>query len=562
MYHVNMDDTLSTHVIFATDARKQLFKGLTVAAEAVSATLGPRGRTVIIQQTGRAPLVTKDGITVARSIKLKHPVERMGAELILEAANQTNEIAGDGTTTATVLTAALVKEGLKLVETGYSPQSVCRGIEDASAQVIAALKQQAKQLTSNDEVSQVGTISANGDAVIGKLIAEAMQAVGKDGIITVEDAKGMATTLTVVDGMQFDRGYISPYFVTDPEHMRAVYDDAFVLVTDKKISNLADVVPLLEQVVRTQQALLIIADDIDGDALSGLVLNRVKANLKVVAIKAPGYGLHRTELLKDICVLTGATLVSSATGMSLTDASLTRLGRVKRFITNAKTTTIVGTGSTKDVVDQHLKELRAQLADVTLAADEITKLKVRVAKLASGVAVIKVGGSTEIEMGERRFRVEDALNATRAATEEGIVPGGGMALFNAVHSVVESNAQSDATVDSEVYAGMQCVFQACLAPLKRIVSNAGQSPTPDVVLHELKRARDLASTEVDGYGYNAATGEYGSLIDMAVIDPVKVTRTALQLAASVAVTFLSLDAVVYDDTTTTTKDDAAHDDSQ
>jgi chaperonin GroEL len=538
-----MDNT--TQVVFASEARKQLLQGMKVAADAVGSTLGPRGKTVIIQRQGKSPLVTKDGVTVAKSIRLRDPVTRMGAELILEAASQTNEVAGDGTTTATVLTLALVQEGLKLVENGYSPLLVCRGIEVATSQVMDELKLQAKQLTTSAEVAQVGTISANGDQLIGDLIAQAMKKVGRDGIITVEDAKGMVTTMEVAEGMQFDRGYVSPYFVTDPERMRAVYENAFVLVTDKKLSAFKDIYTVLEQVAKAQKGLLIIAEDFEGDAMTGLVVNRVKLNLPVVAVKAPGYGQHRQELLRDICVLTGATLISSAVGTSFDKVTPQHLGQCKKLSVDAKATTIVGPGTTKDAVSAHLSELRKQLEDVTLAHDEVTKLRTRAAKLAAGVAVVRVGGATEIEMTERRFRVEDALNATRAAVEEGIVPGGGMALYNALVA-----AKKHIVLDAESHdelAGANVVFKACLAPLRKIVENAGKNA--DVVIADLERANQKAPTANDGWGYNAATGEFVDLIKAGVCDPVKVTRTALKHAASVATTFLSLDAVIYDEPT-------------
>lgn len=519
-----------TKVIFSKDARQQLAAGLNTAAEAVACTLGPKGKTVLIQRDGEAPLVTKDGVTVSRSIRLKDPVERMGADLIREAASQTNEVAGDGTTTATVLTQAMVREGLKLLEAGFPAKELCAGIERAQGRVDAELSLAAKQLTTSEEIAQVGTISANGDKVIGDLIAQAMDKVGRDGVIAVEDAKGMATTLEVVEGMQLDRGYLSPYFVTNPERMVCVYQDAVVLVTDRKLNNLRDLIPMLEQVVQAQKALLIIADDVEGDALQGLVLNRVKSNLPVCAIKAPGFGQHRDELLRDICALTGANLVSSSTGVSLQEAAKA-LGKVKKFVVDAKSTTLVGTGATKDAVDKHVQDLRGQLEDVTLGTEEVSKLKTRIAKLASGVAVIKVGGATEVEMVERKYRIEDALNATRAAAEEGIVPGGGMALVNA-HRIL--GGEQAGTVPEAERMGAGIVMRACLAPLRRIAENAGVSS--DVVLSELERR--------PGTGYNAATGEYIDLVQAGVVDPVKVTRTALRHAASVAVTFLSLDAVV------------------
>lgn len=549
MYDWSMFDSnnTTTQVIFAEEARKQLFLGLKKAADCVGATLGPKGKTVIIQRQGQSPLVTKDGVTVSKAIRLKDPVQRMGADLIREAASQTNDVAGDGTTTATVLTLAMVQEGLKLVEAGYSPLQVCRGIEAATSLVLDQLKLQAKPVKTSEEVAQIGTISANGDKVIGDLIAQAMDRVGRDGIITVEDAKGMSTTMEVVEGMQFERGYISPYFVTDAERMRAVYENALILVTDKKLSAFKDITPLLELVMRAQRGLLIIADDFDGDALTGLVINRVKGQLPVVCIKAPGYGQHRQELLTDICVMTGAQLISSATGFSLEKVTQNELGQAKKITVDAKTTTIVGPGTTKEAVEKHVSELKTQLADVTLSQEDITKLRMRSAKLAAGVGIIRVGGATEVEMIERKFRVEDALNATKAATEEGVVPGGGMALFNAVKATKLSMEVQSAPVDPEEMAGAAVVFKSCLAPLQKIVKNAGKSP--DVVVNELTREPlpGAGLNRVESWGYDAATDEFRDLVVAGIIDPVKVCRTALKNAASVAVTFLSLDAVVYDE---------------
>ena len=528
----------TTQIVFKSDARRQLAAGMKLAADVVGCTLGPKGKTVLIQRAGQTPIVTKDGVTVSRSIKLKDPVKRMGAELIREAANQTNEVAGDGTTTATVLTAALVEGGLKLVEAGFSSTLVCKGIEAAAQNIDTMLQLRAKKVVTSDEIAQVGTISANGDETIGQLIAQAMERVGRDGIITVEDAKGMSTTMDVAEGMQFDRGYLSPYFVTDAERMRASYENALVLVTDKKLSNLKDLVPLLEQVMRAQKALLIIAEDVEGDAMTGLVINRVKGALPVVAIKAPGYGQHRSELLNDICALTGATLVSSATGVSIDKLPLSALGQCKKFVTDAKTTTIVGTGTTKDAVEKHVAELRSQLEDVTLSEDEKTKLRTRVAKLASGVAVIRVGGATEVEMTERKYRIEDALNATRAAAEEGIVPGGGMALYALSQQKLECD-------DRDIAAGIDVVLKACQAPLRKIIENTG-APV-DGVLKELEHRQAQVPADGAPLGFNAATGTYENLVNAGVIDPVKVTRSAMKHAISVATTFLSLDAVVYDE---------------
>lgn len=528
----------ATQIVFSGEARRQLYAGIKLAADAVGCTLGPKGKTVLIQRQGQAPIVTKDGVTVSKSIRLKDPVKRMGAELIREAASQTNEVAGDGTTTATVLTAALVEAGLKLVEAGYSPLLVCRGIERGATLVTDMLVGNAKKVETSEEIAQVGTISANGDATIGRLIADAMDRVGRDGIITVEDAKGMATTLDVAEGMQFERGYLSPYFVTDAERMRAVYENAFVLVTDKKLTSLKELVPLLEQVMRMQKPLLIIAEDVEGEAMTGLVVNRVKGALPVVAIKAPGYGQHRAELLSDICALTGAALVSSATGVSIEKLQVSQLGQCKKFVTDAKTTTLVGTGATKPAVDKHVAELRTQLEDVTLSDEEKTKLRTRIAKLASGVAVVRVGGATEVEMVERKYRIEDALNATRAAAEEGIVPGGGSALY-ACSKVLLDSLKAPQDLDRETIAGIEALAAAIQAPLRKIVSNTGV--VPDVVLAELGRPERL------NLGYNAATGAYEDLVRAGVIDPVKVTRSALKHAVSVATTFLTLDAVVYDE---------------
>jgi len=530
------EPSLTTKVLFSSAARDKLFDGMSIAANAVGCTLGPKGKTVLIQRDGLSPLVTKDGVTVSKSIRLKDPVKRMGAELIREAAAQTNEVAGDGTTTATVLTIAMVREGLKLLDAGFPAKELCAGIESARTRVDAELCSAAKQLTTLSEIEQVGTISANGDAVIGGLIAQAMDRVGRDGVITVEDAKGMATTLDIVEGMQFDRGYLSPYFVNNPERMVAAYADAFVLVTDKKLSNLRDLVPLLEHVIKLQKGLLIIAEDVEGEALQGLVLNRVKSQLPVAAIKAPGYGNHRDELLQDICALTGAKLVSSSTGVAVAEAAKS-LGQVKRFVVDAKSTTLVGSGKTKEDVEKYVSELRIRLDDVTLGAEEIAKLKVRIAKLASGVAVIKVGGATEVEMIERKYRIEDALNATKAAAQEGIVPGGGMALVNAYKKL------DGAKVGPEPkQMGESIVFKACLEPLRRIVENAGRAP--DVVVNDVMRMQQDGSS---ANGYNGSTGCYEDLIVAGIVDPVKVTRTALKNAASVAVTFLSLDAVIYDE---------------
>ena len=430
----------------------------------------------------------------------------------------------------------MVKEGLKLLEGGYSARALCSGLEKARLMIDESLKASAKVLTTQAEIAQVGTISANGDSQIGSLIAQAMSKVGRNGIITVEEAKGMTTSLDVVEGMQFDRGYLSPYFVTNPEKMHCVYSDARVLVTDKKLSLVKDLLPILERSVRTNRPLFIIADDVEGEALQALVLNKLKANLQVVAIKAPGYGKHRDELLSDICVLTGARLVSSSTGLKMEEVQDSDLGTLKRVSVDAKTSTLVGTGATADKISEHIFTLKSQLNDVTLTAEEIVKLKTRIAKLSSGVAVIKVGGATEVEMIERKYRIEDALNATKAAADEGIVPGGGMALVSIVDEV-KSRIQKDESMTDDEKIGASIAVKACYAPLRRIVENAGL--TADVVLNDISRN--------PGKGYNAATGEYVDMLSAGVIDPVKVSRTALKSATSVAVTFLSLDAVVVEE---------------
>lgn len=521
-----------TKIVFSKEARSQLFEGLNKAAQAVMCTLGPSGKTVVIQKDGEAPIVTKDGVTVSKMINLKDPIERMGAELIREAAVRTNDIAGDGTTTSTVLTHALVSEGLRLLEAGYPSVELCEGIQKAAKIVIKELEDSAVRVTSSEEVAQVGTISANGDTKIGQIIATAMDKVGRDGVITVEDAKGMATTLEVVEGMQFDRGYLSPYFVNKPDRMACAYENAAVLVTDKKISTLKEIVPVLEDAVRASRPLLIIADDVEGEALQGLVLNRVKGNIPVVAIKAPGYGQYKADFLEDICVLTGASLISSSTGNKLEDASTSKhLGYSKKIVVDAKSTTIVGPNDARSAVEKHLTHLRERLEDVTLDSEGVLKLKHRIAKLASGVAIIKVGGATEVEMIERKYRIEDALNATKAAAEEGIVPGGGMALLSAAEKIDTSKLTTNQR------AGQECVIKACQAPFERIVSNAGKNA--GVIKSNLAKKKKL--------GYNAATDEYVDMIKEGVIDPVKVTKSALKHAVSVAVTFLSLDAVICED---------------
>lgn len=521
-----------TKVIFASDARKSLFKGLETTANAVTSTLGPRGKCVLIQSEGESPVVTKDGVTVSKSIKLKDPVERMGAQLIREAASQTNDVAGDGTTTSTLLTYAMVKEGLKLLEAGYDSKVLCSGIESGTNTILQILKDFAKQLTTTEEIAQIATISANGDRKIGEILASAMEKVGYDGIISVEDAKGTTTSLDIVEGMQIDRGYLSPYFVTNSDKMNAVYDNAKVLLVDGKLTSIRDILPLLEQIVQSRTPLLVIADEVEGEALQGLVVNKINANLPVVAIKSPGYGQHKEELLKDISVLTGGKIVSPSTGLKISHVKISDLGTLKRISVDSKSSTLVASGATKNEIDKHILDLKTQMQDITATSDELIKLRTRIAKLSNGVALIKVGGATEVEMVERKYRIEDALHATRAAVEEGIVPGGGMALFNAWQYFNQDDRISS------LNAGEKIVLEACLAPIKKIVDNAGGSK--DIVINELLKRKK--SNEF--LGYDASSNEYVDMIETGIVDPVKVSRTALKNAASVASTFLSLDAVI------------------
>jgi len=532
------DDTQTLGVVFSKDARKKLYNGLRLAAEAVSCTLGPNGKTVLIQNGEAAPIITKDGVTVSKSIKLPDPLEMMGAQLLREAASQTNDVAGDGTTTSTVLTHAMVKEGMKLLDAGYNSKKLCTGLDIASTTINQFVSMMSHPVESSEKIRQIGTISANGDSKIGDIIAQAMEKVGRDGIITVEDAKGTLTTLDVVDGMQFDRGYLSPYFVTNNEKMHATYNDAYVLVTDKKITTLKDMIPVLESVVNARKPILIIADDVEGEALQGLVLNRVKSQLPVVAIKAPGFGPSRTDYLKDICVLTGATLVSSINGVSLDKTSLKELGSAKKILIDSRSTTIVGIESTRKEVDEHVNDLRTRTGDITLGSEELANLKMRIAKLASGVAIIKVGGATEMEMIERKYRIEDALHATKAAAEDGIVPGGGTALFYAAEEA-KSVLLGSSTYDRDVLAGIEIVLKSCREPLRRIAVNSDRSP--DVIEDEMIRNKETKP------GYDASTNRFIDMISEGIIDPAKVTKTALKNSISVAKLFMTLDAVVLND---------------
>jgi chaperonin GroEL len=526
-----------TSVLFADEATKRLKRGLDIAAAAVGSTMGPKGKCVVIQRGDEAPIVTKDGVTVSKSIRLKDPVERIGANLLKEAASRTNDAAGDGTTTATVLTAALTTEGLKATASGRDRVAVRRGMQAAVEHVIETLRGVAKPVVKKEEVVQIGTISANGDVAIGTMIADAMERVGNDGVVTVEEATGMTTTCDIVEGMMIERGYVSPMFTTNSEKMTAIHSDCLVLVTDRKLSSIRDMIPLLEAVQRASKPLLIIADEIEGDALHGLIVNRLQGALKVVAIKAPGFGSVREELLGDICILTGARLVSDRTGLSVDKITLKDLGKAKKVTVDGRSTVIVGTGDTAEAVLKRASDLRNQMEDARLSDDERLILRKRLAKLASGVAVIRVGGSTEVEMKERKYRVEDALAATQSAIEEGILPGGGMALYKSRDVLNDLLGKNGKDYD----AGIEAVQAACLAPLSTICHNAGTSF--DVVTERFKGL----TTRVGDIGWDAANECIVNMFEAGIIDPLKVCRIALENACSVAVTFLSLDAVVVEE---------------
>lgn len=541
MMNDSLENSLVTTVVFRDDARKCLLSGMKIAAEAIGCTLGPSGKTVLIQKADGAPIVTKDGVTVSKSIKLKNKLQRMGSELIKEAASRTNDVAGDGTTTSSILTYALVREGMKVLGNGYAVAKLNVGMRLGADFIVSYLAQNlARQIDTTNEIQQVATVSANGDINIGNLISQAMDRVGKNGVITVEDAKGMSTSLEVVEGMQFDRGYLSPYFVNNTEKMHASYENCRILITDKKLNSFNELIPLLEQALRIQQPLLIVADDVDNEALQALVMNRVKGNMPVVAIKAPSYGINKDNVLNDMCVMTGTKLVSSKTGLTLKDVKFEQLGACKRVVVTQKSTVIVGAAGKKDEISSRIDELDSQLSDVTLSAEEILLLRNRIANMTNGIAVIHVGGATELEMIERKYRIEDALHATRAAAEEGIVVGGGMALLRASMALCDTlGAQSD----GDIRSGMEIVVRACREPFKAIIRNTGVHP--DIVLNDL--IDDI------NFGYNAATGKHVNMWSEGIIDPVKVTRLAVQNATSVAMTFLTLDAAIFEDDDRDTK---------
>jgi chaperonin GroEL len=517
-------------VKFNTDARERMLRGVDVLANAVKVTLGPKGRNVVIDKSFGAPRITKDGVSVAKEIELEDKFENMGAQMLREVASKTNDLAGDGTTTATVLAQAIVKEGAKAVASGMNPMDLKRGIDMAVDAVVKELKANARKITSNSEIAQVGTISANGDEEIGKYLAEAMEKVGNEGVITVEEAKTAETELEVVEGMQFDRGYLSPYFVTNQDKMRVELEEPYILVHEKKLSNLQAMLPVLEAVVKSGKPLLIIAEDVEGEALAALVVNKLRGGLKIAAVKAPGFGDRRKAMLEDIAILTGGTVISEDVGIKLENVTLNMLGRAKKVAIEKENTTIIDGVGSKAEIDGRVAQIRAQIDETTSDYDR-EKLQERLAKLAGGVAVIRVGGSTEVEVKEKKDRVDDALHATRAAVEEGILPGGGVALLRAVKSL-----DGLPTANDDQRVGIDIVRRAIEAPVRQIAENAGAEGS--IIVGKLREKSELS------FGWNAQTGEYGDLYAQGVIDPAKVVRTALQDAASVAGLLVTTEAMI------------------
>ena len=518
-------------IIFDIEARDALMKGVDALSNAVRVTLGPKGRNVIIEKKFGGPTITKDGVTVAKEIELEDNVANIGAQMVKEVASKTSDVAGDGTTTATVLAQTIMNQGLRSVTSGANPMDIKRGIEAAVATVVEDLKSQSREVGGKSEIAQVGSISANNDPEIGDLIAEAMEKVGKDGVITVEEAKGTDTTLDVVEGMQFDRGYLSPYFVTDPDNMEVVLEDAMVLIHDKKISTMKDLLPILEKIAQTSAPLLIVAEDVEGEALATLVVNRLRGTLHVAAVKAPGFGDRRKAMLEDVAVLTGATVISEEKGFRLENTTLDSLGKAKRIVITKDNTTLIDGGGTQEMIQGRIGQIRGQMENTTSDYDR-EKLQERLAKLAGGVAVLKIGAATELEMKEKKARVEDALHATRAAVEEGIVPGGGVAFVRTLPALDKLKTEN---ADQEI--GVKIVRRALEEPLRQIVDNAGLEGS--VVVQKVKDGKGA-------FGFNARTEEYGDLVEMGVIDPTKVVRTALENAASVAGLLLTTEAVVAD----------------
>jgi chaperonin GroEL len=516
-------------VKFSRDARERMLRGVNILADAVKVTLGPKGRNVVIDKSFGAPRITKDGVTVAKEIELEDKFENMGAQMVREVASKTNDIAGDGTTTATVLAQAVVQEGAKYVAAGMNPMDLKRGIDLAVAEVVAHLGKSAKKIKTSEEVAQVGTISANGEEEVGKMIAQAMQKVGNEGVITVEEAKTAETELEVVEGMQFDRGYLSPYFITNPDKMVAELEDAYILLHEKKLSNLQAMLPVLEAVVQSGKPLVIVAEDVEGEALATLVVNKLRGGLKIAAVKAPGFGDRRKAMLEDIAILTGGQVISEDLGIKLENVGLNMLGRAKKVRIEKENTTIVDGAGKKAEIQGRVAQIKQQIEETTSDYDR-EKLQERLAKLAGGVAVIRVGGATEIEVKEKKDRVDDALNATRAAVEEGIVPGGGVALLRASSLVKATGANADQA------AGINIVRKALQAPARQIAANAGAEAS--IV------AGKILDNKAATYGFNAQTGDYGDMIAMGIVDPVKVVRAALQDAASVAGLLVTTEAMI------------------
>ncbi|MBN8939474.1 MAG: chaperonin GroEL [Rhizobiales bacterium] len=517
-------------VKFAQDAREKMLRGVDILAEAVKVTLGPKGRNVVIEKSFGAPRITKDGVTVAKEIELADKFENMGAQMVREVASKTNDLGGDGTTTATVLAQAIVREGAKFVAAGMNPMDLKRGVDQAVLEVVKTLEKSAKKVKSSAEVAQVGTISANGDKLIGDMIANAMQKVGNEGVITVEEAKSLDTEVDIVEGMQFDRGYLSPYFITNADKMIADLEDAYILIHEKKLTGLQAMLPVLESVVQTGKPLIIVAEDVEGEALATLVVNKLRGGLKVAAVKAPGFGDRRKAMLEDIAILTGGQVISEDLGIKLENVTLQMLGRAKKvLIEKEKTTVVDGAGKKKDI-EARIGQIKAQIEETTSDYDR-EKLQERLAKLAGGVAVIKVGGATEVEVKEKKDRVDDALNATRAAVLEGIVPGGGVALLRA-----KANVQKLKSENADVQAGINIVLKAIEAPIRQIVENAGVEGS--IVVNKIMENKSAT------YGFNAQTEEYVDMFDAGIVDPVKVVRTALQNAASVSSLLITTGAMI------------------
>jgi chaperonin GroEL len=516
-------------IVYSENSRQAILRGVNQLADAVKVTLGPRGRNVVLEKKFGGPTITKDGVTVAKEVELKDPLENMGAQMVREVASKTSDTAGDGTTTATILAQSIFREGVKAVAAGANPMALKRGIEKAVELVVNEVKKLSKDVKDNETIAQVGTISANGDSDIGNTIAEAMKKVGKDGVITVEESRTMNTELQTVDGMQFDRGYLSPYFISDPDRMECVLEDPYILIHEKKISNMKDLLPLLEQIARSGKPLLVIAEEVEGEALATLVVNKLRGTLNACAVKAPGFGDRRKAMLEDIGVLTGGKALMEETGIKLEGVRLEDLGRAKRVTVDKDNTTIIDGAGNQKSIEGRIKQLRAQIDETTSDYDR-EKLQERLAKLAGGVAVIKVGAATETEMKEKKARVEDALHATRAAVEEGIVPGGGVALLRA------AKALEGLKVGGDEQIGVNIIHRACEEPVRQIVGNAGYEGA--IVIEKIHNANDA------NYGFNAATAQYEDLVKAGVIDPTKVTRSALQNASSIAALMLTTEAMI------------------